>query len=124
VVVGDTVGELLLLLGAADVAFVGGSLVPHGGHNLLEPAALGVPVLSGESLFNFTAVRDLLLAGGALALVADAAELADVLCELAADDPRRREMGESGLRAVAANRGARARIEAQARRLLARQEKV
>lgn len=118
VLLGDTVGELLLLLGAADVAFVGGSLVPRGGHNLLEPAALGVPVLSGESLFNFTAVRDLLLASGALALVEDAADLGNVLCELAGDPARRQAMGSAGSRAVAGNRGARAQIEAQVRRLL------
>lgn len=119
VLLGDTVGELLLMLGASDVAFVGGSLVPRGGHNLLEPAALGLPVLSGESLFNFTAVRDLLLANGALALVANAAELGAVLCELASDDSRRQAMGEAGAGVVQANRGARARIERRVRRLLA-----
>lgn len=118
VLLGDTVGELLLLLGVADVAFVGGSLVPRGGHNLLEPAALGVPALSGESLFNFTAVRDLLLASGALALVEDAEDLGRVLCELAGDPARRQAMGSAGSRAVAGNRGARAQIEAQVRRLL------
>jgi len=118
VLLGDTMGELLLLLGVADVAFVGGSLVSRGGHNLLEPAALGVPVLSGDSLFNFSAVRDLLLASGALVLVEDAADLGKVLCELASDPARRRAMGSAGSRAVAGNRGARAQIEAQVRRLL------
>lgn len=118
VLLGDTVGELLLLLGTADVAFVGGSLVSRGGHNLLEPAVLGVPVVSGGSLFNFTVVRDLLQACGALALVADEAELGDVLCALAWDDDRRRAMGQAGIRAVEENRGARERIEAQVRRLL------
>ncbi len=118
VVLGDTVGELLLLFGTADVAFVGGSLVPRGGHNLLEPAALGVPVLSGPSLFNFVAVRDLLLAGGALRIVADVDELGLALCELARDADRRDDMGRAGREAVRANRGARARIEALVQRLL------
>lgn len=118
VLLGDTVGELLLLFGTADVAFVGGSLVPRGGHNLLEPAALGVPVLSGFSLFNFAAVRDLLLGSGALQLVMDGGELGAVLCELARDEDRRTGMGRAGRDAVQANRGARARIETLVRRLL------
>ena len=60
----DTVGELLPLYAAADVAFVGGSLVPMGGHNLLEPAALGLPVLTGPSYFNGQEIAQLLLAAG------------------------------------------------------------
>ena len=55
VLLGDTMGELVMLYACADVAFVGGSLVPNGGHNYLEPAALGLPVLSGPHRFNFTA---------------------------------------------------------------------
>ncbi|HYQ72215.1 MAG TPA: lipid IV(A) 3-deoxy-D-manno-octulosonic acid transferase, partial [Gammaproteobacteria bacterium] len=65
VFVGDSMGELLLFLAAADVAFVGGSLVPHGGHNLLEPAALGLPVVTGPHVFNFTEICKLLLQAGA-----------------------------------------------------------
>lgn len=118
VLLGDTVGELLLLLGAADVAFVGGSLVARGGHNLLEPAALGVPVLSGTSLFNFAAVRDLLQGCGALQLVENEQALAAALCELAGNDERRLAVGLAGSRAVSANRGARTRIEALALGLL------
>ncbi len=53
VLLGDTMGELLFLYALADIAFVGGSLVPNGGHNLLEPAALGKPVFAGPHLFNF-----------------------------------------------------------------------
>ena len=51
--IGDTMGELTLLYAAADIAFVGGSLIPHGGHNVLEPCALGVPVVFGTHMFNF-----------------------------------------------------------------------
>lgn len=118
VLLGDTVGELLLLLGTVDVAFVGGSLVPQGGHNLLQPAALGIPVLSGPSLFNFAAVRDLLLARGSLRLVADGAELGAALQELARNVETRKAMGAAGREAVQANRGARQRIEKLVRRLL------
>jgi 3-deoxy-D-manno-octulosonic-acid transferase len=118
VVLGDTTGELLALFGIADVAFVGGSLVPHGGHNLLEPAALAVPVLSGPHLHNFTAVRDLLQARAALRLVSDAATLGESLCELARDPGLRARMGEAGARAVAENRGARERLLAEVKALL------
>ena len=69
----DSVGELAALYAAADVAFVGGSLVPVGGHNLLEPAALGVPVLTGPFNANSTDVARLLLQSGGAVEVADAA---------------------------------------------------
>jgi 3-deoxy-D-manno-octulosonic-acid transferase len=118
VVLGDTTGELLALFGLADIAFVGGSLVPHGGHNLLEPAALGVPVLSGPHLHNFIAVRDLLQARAALRLVDDATDLGEALCELFADPALRRRMGEAGGRAVADNRGAREHLLSEVRQLL------
>jgi 3-deoxy-D-manno-octulosonic-acid transferase len=118
VVLGDTTGELLALFGLADVAFVGGSLMPHGGHNLLEPAALGIPVLCGPHLQNFIAVRDLLKARGALRLVSDAATLGESLCELARDSALRGRMGEAGARAVAENRGAREHLLSEVRQLL------
>jgi len=102
----DTMGELLMLFGAADLAFVGGSLVPVGGHNLLEPAAWGLPVLSGPQLHNFTAIADLLDAAGALRLVADEAELASRLAGLLGDAGERRRLGEAAAAVVAANRGA------------------
>ncbi len=63
---GDTMGELLFLYALADNAFVGGSLVPNGGHNLLEPAALAKPVLSGPHLFNFLEIAAMLRNAGAL----------------------------------------------------------
>lgn len=76
VVLGDTMGELLFMFALADLAFVGGSLVPTGGHNLLEPAALGKPVLTGPHLFNFLDIAAQLRDAGALAEVTSAAELA------------------------------------------------
>jgi 3-deoxy-D-manno-octulosonic-acid transferase len=101
----DTLGELTMMYAAADVAFVGGSLVPVGGHNLLEPAALGVPVLTGPFQDNNREIAKLLAARGAAAVVADAAQLADALARLFADAAQRRRMGEAGILIVAANRG-------------------
>lgn len=109
VYLGDTMGELLTLYGAADLAFVGGSLVPVGGHNLLEPAAMGVPVLTGPELANFADVADTLRHGGALVEVSDTAMLADTLVTLFLDEAERHRLAEAGLAVVAANRGALAR---------------
>ncbi|WP_431024758.1 lipid IV(A) 3-deoxy-D-manno-octulosonic acid transferase [Halomonas sp. H5] len=109
VYLGDTLGELMTLYGAGDLAFVGGSLVPVGGHNLLEPAALGVPVLSGPALANFEDVAEVLREAEALVEVADGAALAERLAALFADAAARRRLGEAGRHVVAANRGALAR---------------
>jgi 3-deoxy-D-manno-octulosonic-acid transferase len=74
VFVGDSMGELPLFYAASDVAFVGGSLVHHGGHNLLEPAALGIPVITGPNVFNFVEICELLLQAGACEKVETTAE--------------------------------------------------
>lgn len=110
VLLGDTMGELLLLLGAADLAVIGGSLVEHGGHNALEAAAWGVPVVSGPHMFNFEEVGTLLVEAGAMVRLEDPAGLADCLSGLLGDSPGRRAMGAAGLRVVAENRGARERL--------------
>lgn len=106
----DTVGELAALYASADVAFVGGSLVPVGGHNLLEPAALGLPVLTGPSNANGRDIAQLLLREGAALQVADAHELAGCLCRLFADPDERRRIGERARRSVDANRGSVTRL--------------
>jgi len=106
VFLGDSMGEMFAYFAAADLAFVGGSLVPVGGHNVLEPAALGLPVLFGPQMHNFVAARDLLLESEAAAPVADTADLARQLAQLCADPARRLRMGQAGKLAVAANRGA------------------
>ena len=113
----DTLGELVAFYAAGDVAFVGGSLVPVGGHNLLEPAALGRALVSGPATFNAPAVARLLVASGALAIVADATGLAVRLEELIADPAARARAGEAGRAVVAANRGAIARVLSLAARL-------
>jgi len=117
---GDTMGELLLLYAAADIAFVGGSLVPTGGHNLLEPAALGRPVLTGPHLHNFKVIAELLLEAGAVAVVNDAVELAERLVALFDDPARRSAAGDAGQAVVARNRGALERLEKLVVEVLAR----
>jgi 3-deoxy-D-manno-octulosonic-acid transferase len=110
VVLIDTVGELAALYAAADVAFVGGSLVPIGGHNLLEPAALGLPVLTGPFHSNSKDIAGLLLSQGAALEVADARELAAALARLLADAAERQRMGAIGRHIVESNRGSVARL--------------
>jgi len=102
----DTMGELLDFYAAADLAFVGGSLVPVGGHNLLEPAALGVAPLCGPYMSNAQDVADRLIAAGGVVQVASSAELAGELVRLAADTAARRALGARALRVVEDNRGA------------------
>jgi 3-deoxy-D-manno-octulosonic-acid transferase len=110
VVLVDSVGELAALYASADVAFVGGSLVPIGGHNLLEPAALGVPVLTGPYHSNGKDIARLLLEQGAALQVADAGELAAALARLLADPAERRRIGAIGQHIVESNRGSVARL--------------
>ncbi|MHB8475004.1 MAG: lipid IV(A) 3-deoxy-D-manno-octulosonic acid transferase [Steroidobacteraceae bacterium] len=110
VVLVDTVGELAALYAAADVAFVGGSLVPLGGHNLLEPAALGLPVLTGPSYFSGKDIARLLIQQGAALEVKDADELAAALARLLGDFTERQRMGAIGRRLVESNRGSVARL--------------
>ena len=129
VLVVDTVGELGALYGAADVAFVGGSLyfrgANKGGHNLMEPAILGVPVLFGPYNFSFKDTVDDLLAAGAGPMVHDALDLAQAVTELVGDPTLRRERGLLAQRVVVAAQGATARnyallvdlLDAQSRRL-------
>jgi len=118
VYLGDTMGELLALYGAADLAFVGGSLVPIGGHNLLEPAALGVPVLTGPELANFLDVAEVMREAEALIKVADGEALSDALGRLFADTPERRRLAAAGRSVVADNRGALERTLATLAKLL------
>ncbi len=109
VYLGDSMGELLALYGAADLAFVGGSLVPIGGHNLLEPAAVGTPVLTGPALANFEDVAEAMRAAGALVEVDNAEALAAELWRLFGDREARHRLAAVGREVVAANRGALAR---------------
>lgn len=110
VLVGDTMGDMYFYYALADIAFVGGSLVETGCQNLIEPAALGLPVLSGPSLYNFQAVSDLLRQADAQIVVADAEELAAQLVRLCAHPEEARALGQRARAVVAANQGATARL--------------
>jgi 3-deoxy-D-manno-octulosonic-acid transferase len=112
VYLGDSMGELAWFFSAADVAFIGGSLVPCGGHNLLEPAAAGLPVIAGPYTFNFAEVARLMVQEGAMQQVADVDQLADWLVRWLRDATLRAEVGERGLRVIEQNRGAEARVTA------------
>jgi 3-deoxy-D-manno-octulosonic-acid transferase len=105
VYLGDTMGELLLLYGAADLAFVGGSLIERGGHNPLEPAAWALPVITGPQVFNFEVIYAALQAGNGLLRVADGDGLARAVLSLLADPQLRQQTGSNALAIVAANRG-------------------
>lgn len=106
VLLGDTMGELLTFLGAADAAFIGGSLVPIGGHNVLEASAQGVAVVFGPHMFNFRAISKLLLEQGAAAQVSGRNDLASLITQWLSEAALRARVGEAGRRAVEANRGA------------------
>lgn len=102
----DTMGEMMLLLGCADIAFVGGSLIERGGHNMLEPAAWGLPVITGDSDFNFLAISELLQQHGGLVKVSDQAALNQQLSVLVMDRAVREQQGQAALAVVNDNRGA------------------
>ena len=102
----DTMGELDLVYELADVVFVGGSLVPVGGHNLLEPARCGKPVLHGPHMANFLEITRLLNKAGASRRVAAQAELLSNLEALYLDPPLRSRMGRNGRLVVERNAGA------------------
>lgn len=105
-VLGDTVGELLLLYAASDVAFVGGSLVPVGGHNLIEPAAIGLPILTGPQLHNFTEISRLLINAGTAQVIHDAKTLASAVNILFSANELRDKIGVRSREVIAANSGA------------------
>ncbi|MDP2186997.1 MAG: lipid IV(A) 3-deoxy-D-manno-octulosonic acid transferase [Xanthomonadales bacterium] len=102
----NTLGELLMFYATVDLAFVGGSLQPIGGHNVLEAAALGVPCLVGPHTFNFAEVTEHLIAGGAALRVASADALGEAVMQLIADADQRNRMAEAARDMVASERGA------------------
>ena len=108
----DTLGELSLYYAAADAAFVGGSLVPIGGHNLLEPAALGIPTLTGPHVFNAEDIAAALVAEGAVACIEDGESLQRALLTLAHDPNERARRGARGVAVVDRNRGTLERLVA------------
>ena len=106
----DTMGEVPLFYAASDVAFVAGSLVPIGGHNLLEPAALGVPIITGPHNFNAQDIADLLVDLGGCRRIEGAEGLADTVGELLDDPDEAARIGRNGQRVLESNRGALERL--------------
>lgn len=105
VFLGDTMGEVPLFYAASDIAFVGGTLVPVGGHNLLEPAALGLPVVTGPHLFNTEDIATMFRDIGASVSVDGAESLAAAVTRLLTNSDDRAAIGEKGREIVSRNRG-------------------
>ncbi|HYC35718.1 MAG TPA: lipid IV(A) 3-deoxy-D-manno-octulosonic acid transferase [Usitatibacter sp.] len=110
VVVGDSMGEMLAYYAAADVVLMGGSLLDFGSQNLIEPCALGKPVVVGPSTYNFEDVANGAIRAGAAVRVTDAATAIDVARAIGSDAARRSQMGEKALAFVAAHGGAVGRL--------------
>jgi 3-deoxy-D-manno-octulosonic-acid transferase len=110
IVLGDSMGEMFFYYGACDVAFIGGSLLPLGGQNLIEACAAGKPVLIGPSTYNFAEAVDLAVRAGAALQLPDAAAVAREAGRLLHDREAARRMGEAGRAFCAAHRGATARV--------------
>jgi 3-deoxy-D-manno-octulosonic-acid transferase len=106
ILLGDTVGELLLFCGASDLVVMGGTLVDHGGHNFLEPAAWGVPIVSGCSDYNFSEIAKGLLAVGALTQVTTVEQFTSTLKILLEDNTALKKQGDAAKHYVEVNRGA------------------
>lgn len=106
----NTLGELGQVYGLADVAFVGGSLVSTGGHNLLEPASFGISVLFGPHTYNFATMSQLLINFGGGKMVADESELLHVMVELLGQKGKREQMGKRAKEFVKQNQGALDRV--------------
>jgi 3-deoxy-D-manno-octulosonic-acid transferase len=115
---GDTMGEMALYYAAADVALIGGSLLPFGAQNLIEACAVGTPVVLGPSVYNFAQVAQDALAAGAAEQVADAAAALQAMAGIGADPARRAVMHEAALAFARAHRGATRRTVARALELL------
>ena len=106
VLLGDTIGELNFLYSLSDVAFVGGSLIDHGGQNLLEPAAQSLALLSGPSLRNFSDISEQLIKKEGLTVIRNAQELSDVFVQLIDNPDEIKERGRAAFGVFMENRGA------------------
>ncbi len=106
VLLGNTLGELLLYYASADIAFIGGSLIPQGGHNPLEPAALAKPLITGPHTSNFMAINHLLEKEQALYCVENSEQLAKQVEELLNKPELCQERGENACKVMQENTGA------------------
>ena len=120
VYLGDSMGEMFAYYGACDVAFVGGSLLPLGGQNLIEPCAVGKPVLVGQHTFNFADITEAAIGAGAAIRCSNAANMLEQARAVLADTARQQEMGQWALAFAHQHRGATARTLELLRPLLDR----
>ncbi len=111
VYLGNTMGELGLLYAASDIAFVGGSLVPFGGQNILEPCALGIPVIFGPHMFNFEEISKLTVEAKAGVCVQDAEQLQTEISTLINHPNQRDQMGRNGIALIEQHKGALDKVE-------------
>ena len=118
VVVLDSIGELGRFYSLADLVFVGGSLVSHGGHNILEPAAQGKPILVGPHMFNFRDTYALFSKRNACVTVLDGQELAQKILELLQNKQAAEQMGREAAQIVAENQGAAVRTVEHLRQII------
>lgn len=102
----DTMGEMMMMYSVCDVAFVAGSFAMIGGHNMLEPAAVHKPVVTGPQLYNFAEISAWMIEAQGMVTVQDSDELARVMIELLSDHEKRHRMGEQAYQVVERNRGA------------------
>ncbi len=105
VILADTMGELPMYYSASSVSFVGGSLLRTGGHNLLEPASLGTPIITGPVLFGVKEIANMLQANDALEIIHNAEELSKIVCQLLSDSGHREKMIKAARKVVDKNRG-------------------
>lgn len=110
VLLGDSMGEMFMYYAACDVVLMGGSFLPYGAHSLIEPCALGRPVIIGPSTYNFAEAAEAAVAAGAATRVNDLAAAVALALQLAADPLRAQRMGDAGLGFTAAHRGATQRV--------------
>jgi len=106
ILLGDSMGEMIPYFACADLVFMGGTLIPQGGHNILEPAALGLAIVYGPHMFNFNAINELFLQYQASVQVADIKSLEQVVNELLADKTASTAMGERARQLIEQNSGA------------------
>lgn len=112
VLLGDTMGELMTFWACADIAFVGGSLINHGGHNPLEPATFAVPLLSGPYIVNFAAIYQMLMEQKAIIMVEDTLSLAQQIIHLLSEPQIAKQQGLRAEQVMAHNRGAKQQLQA------------
>jgi 3-deoxy-D-manno-octulosonic-acid transferase len=118
IVLGDTMGELLLFWGIADIAFVGGSLIACGGHNPIEPAAFSLPVVTGPHIYNFKMTYELLARQQGVLFASDSQQLAACVLALLQDPQYRQTLGKNACQVVEENRGTLTKLFKEVEKLL------